>query len=164
LIVDQGGKLGGGVSKNLDFLVVGSDAGPSKLDKAKKLGLKMLSEQEFEDFLTERQAAAPPAETRPAPAAGGGAPLAGKTFVVTGTLMKGSRKEVEKRIADRGGKTTGEVTKDVSFVVAGPDAGAKLDRARELKVPVLSEEELEKLLQGPASAPGRTRRQGPPSA
>src|SRR5206468_1597386 len=67
--------------------------------------------------------------------------LAGKTFVVTGTLLNYGRKEVEQLIAELGGKAAGSVSKNTAYVVAGDDAGSKLDRARELNVPVLSEEE-----------------------
>jgi DNA ligase (NAD+) len=68
-------------------------------------------------------------------------PLAGQTIVVTGTLEKLDRKEIEELILSLGGKASGSVSKKTSFLVAGANAGPKLDKAKELKVPVLSEAE-----------------------
>jgi len=68
-------------------------------------------------------------------------PLAGQTVVVTGTLETFNRDEIEQLIVQLGGRAAGSVSKKTSFVVAGADAGSKLDKARELGVPVLSEQE-----------------------
>src|SRR5579859_1223558 len=75
-----------------------------------------------------------------------GTKLAGKTFVLTGTLARFTRDEAKKMIEDAGGKVTGSVSKKTDYVVAGADAGSKLDKAKELKVPVINGRELEKLL------------------
>jgi DNA ligase (NAD+) len=75
-----------------------------------------------------------------------GTKLAGKTFVLTGTLPKLTRDEAKKMIEDAGGKVTGSVSKKTDYVVAGADAGSKLDKAKELGVAVIGERELEKLL------------------
>jgi DNA ligase (NAD+) len=74
-----------------------------------------------------------------------GTKLAGKTFVLTGTLAQYSRDEAKKLIEDAGGKVTGSVSKKTDYVVAGADAGSKLDKAKELGVAVIDEKEMEKL-------------------
>jgi DNA ligase (NAD+) len=66
-------------------------------------------------------------------------PLAGKSIVVTGTLAKLDRKEIEDLIVQLGGKASGSVSKKTSFLVAGDNAGSKLDKAKELGVEVISE-------------------------
>jgi DNA ligase (NAD+) len=71
----------------------------------------------------------------------GALPLAGQTVVVTGSLEKFDRKEIEELIVKLGGKAAGSVSKKTSFVVAGEAAGSKLEKARELGVPVLTEAE-----------------------
>jgi DNA ligase (NAD+) len=74
-----------------------------------------------------------------------GTKLAGKTFVLTGTLAHFTRDEAKKMIEDAGGKVTGSVSKKTDYVVAGSDAGSKLEKAKELGVAVIDEEEMEKL-------------------
>jgi DNA ligase (NAD+) len=74
-----------------------------------------------------------------------GTKLAGKTFVLTGTLTKYTRDEAKKIIEDAGGKVTGSVSKKTDYVVAGADAGSKLDKAKELGVAVIDEKEMEKI-------------------
>ncbi|MGA2100873.1 MAG: NAD-dependent DNA ligase LigA [Candidatus Sulfotelmatobacter sp.] len=74
-----------------------------------------------------------------------GTKLAGKTFVLTGTLAHFTRDEAKKMIEDAGGKVTGSVSKKTDYVVAGTDAGSKLDKAKELGVAVIDEKEMERL-------------------
>src|ERR1700722_4430909 len=75
-----------------------------------------------------------------------GTKLAGKTFVLTGTLPTLTRDEAKKKIEDAGGKVTGSVSKKTDYVVAGADAGSKLDKAKELGVEVIDENEMRQLL------------------
>jgi DNA ligase (NAD+) len=77
-----------------------------------------------------------------------GTALAGKTFVLTGTLANYSRDAAKKLIEDAGGKVSGSVSKKTDYVVAGDDPGSKLDKARELGVKVIGEREMEGLVKG----------------
>jgi DNA ligase (NAD+) len=72
--------------------------------------------------------------------------LAGKTLVVTGTLERYERKEIEDLIKSLGGKAAGSVSKKTDYLVAGAEAGSKLAKAKELGVPVLTEDEFDKLI------------------
>jgi DNA ligase (NAD+) len=72
--------------------------------------------------------------------------LAGLTLVLTGTLPNLTRDQAKGMIEAAGGKVSGSVSKKTSYVVAGEEAGSKLDKARELKIPVLEEAGLLKLL------------------
>ena len=76
------------------------------------------------------------------------AQLAGLTFVLTGTLPTLTRDEAKKRIEEAGGKVSGSVSKKTSYVVAGEEAGSKLEKAQELKVPVIDEAALIEMLSG----------------
>ena len=77
-----------------------------------------------------------------------GTALAGKTLVVTGTLQKYKRDEIEELIARHGGRASSSVSKSTDYLVAGEKAGSKLDQAKKLGVKVLSEAEFEQLLSG----------------
>jgi DNA ligase (NAD+) len=74
-------------------------------------------------------------------------PLAGSIFVLTGTLPTLSREEAKTLIEQAGGKVASAVSKKTTFVLAGEDAGSKLDKARELGIQILTEEELREMLQ-----------------
>jgi DNA ligase (NAD+) len=105
-----------------------SEAGRKTIDELRSLGLKLTEDR------------------RPAPLTKDGQPLLGKVFVVTGTLSRYGREEIEALIKQLGGKAVGSVSKKTDYVVAGEKAGSKLDKAKQLGVPVLSEEAFEKLI------------------
>jgi len=86
------------------------------------------------------------AETAPQRASAG--PLAGLTFVLTGTLPALTREDAKARIEEKGGKVAGSVSKKTSYVVAGADSGSKLQKAVELDIPVLDEAGLLNLIAG----------------
>ena len=103
-----------------------SDVGEAVVRGMREIGLKLTHEK------------------KPAPA--GGLPLAGMTIVVTGSLEKYDRHQIEAAIKDHGGKTSGSVSKKTNFVLAGDKAGSKLDKAKELGVKVLTEAEFNELI------------------
>ncbi|HHY36982.1 MAG TPA: NAD-dependent DNA ligase LigA, partial [Firmicutes bacterium] len=81
-------------------------------------------------------------------------PLAGKAFVLTGTLARFTRSEAKELLESLGAQVRGSVSAKTDYVVVGANPGSKLTRARELGIPVLTEEEFEKLLaqwQSPAA-------------
>ncbi len=73
-------------------------------------------------------------------------PLAGKTIVVTGALENYTRDEIEEMVEQLGGRAASSVSRNTDFVVAGENAGSKLAKARELGIPVLTEEEFNRLI------------------
>ena len=138
----MGGKVTGSVSGKTDYLVAGEKAG-SKLKKAQDLGVEILDEDALDALLAQAVAAAPAA-------ASGGAALAGKTFVITGTLSRG-RDEVKAEIESHGGKVSGSVSSKTDYLVAGEKAGSKLKKAESLGVNVVDEDGLATLI---AEGPG----------
>lgn len=72
--------------------------------------------------------------------------LAGLTFVLTGTMPELTREEAKALIEEAGGRVSGSVSRKTNYVVAGDDAGSKLDKARELKIPVIEEAQLLEML------------------
>lgn len=85
----------------------------------------------------------------PEPEAAEGQPLAGKTFVITGTLSEMTRDEAKQKLQQAGAKVSGSVSVKTDYLLAGANAGSKLSKAEKLGVKVISEDELSALL-GPA--------------
>jgi DNA ligase (NAD+) len=100
-----------------DFLH--SDAGEHTISELKRVGIDPEQEQ----------------------SASGEKPLSGQTVVVTGSLQRFTREEIERFITDLGGRAAGSVSGKTSFLVAGDDAGSKLDKARKLGVEILTEDQ-----------------------
>lgn len=88
-----------------------------------------------------------------APQRASAGPLAGRTVVLTGTLSTMARDEAKARLEALGAKVAGTVSAKTSFVVAGTEAGSKLDKAEALGIPVLDEEAFRALLEDPSRAP-----------
>ena len=84
--------------------------------------------------------------TQPEPGASPAGPLHGKTLVLTGTLQTMTREEAEAAIERSGGKVSGSVSRKTSYLVVGEDAGSKLEKARGLGVPTLTEDEFRALI------------------
>ena len=84
-----------------------------------------------------------------------GGPLDGKTVVVTGTIEGFSREEAEDAVRAAGGKPAGSVSKKTDYVVAGPGAGSKLQKAADLGIPVLDADAFRRLLAGEDVGPPR---------
>ena len=74
-------------------------------------------------------------------------PLAGKTFVITGTLPSMTREEATKAIEERGGKVSSAVSKKTSYLLAGDEAGSKLEKAKQLGTPILTEAEFREIIE-----------------
>ncbi len=124
-----------------------ADASQEELEAVPDIGPKIA--QSIVDYfarpenadLPERLAALGIVTTRPQQAEAEGTAFAGLTFVFTGGLEAMTRPEAEEMVAGLGGRATGSVSANTDYVVAGPGAGSKLERARELGVQVLGEEE-----------------------
>ncbi|HWA99602.1 MAG TPA: BRCT domain-containing protein, partial [Pirellulales bacterium] len=98
------------------------------------------------EVVAELRAAGVDMTAPPEPAAEGRRPLEGKTLVVTGTLEKYKRDEIEALIAQLGGRAASSVSKKTDYLVAGAEAGSKLEKAQKLGVRVLSEAEFDALV------------------
>jgi DNA ligase (NAD+) len=109
----------------LDFFA--SAAGKKILQRIKQLNIKPKSEK-----ISARKAA--------------GLPLAGKTFVLTGTLPSMTREEATEKIESLGGHVTGSVSRKTDYVLAGESAGSKLDKAKELGVKTIDETQFRKMI------------------
>ena len=90
-------------------------------------------------------------------------PLAGKKFVLTGTLPNLKRDDAKQRIESAGGRVIASVSKKTDYVVAGAEAGSKLKKAQELDIELLDEAKLLKLLAAPAPQPKENPPHKPPT-
>jgi NAD-dependent DNA ligase len=166
-VLERGGYCHHRVSAATGFLVIGTVASPSwahelygrKIEAAVSLKdsghcLGIVSEEHWTGFVQKtppqltvipnRNPRQPAVEKKETICASG--PLSGKTLVLTGTLPSLSREEAKAKIEAAGGKVSGSVSKKTDYVVAGEDAGSKLEKATQLGVKVIHEQELLLLL------------------
>jgi NAD-dependent DNA ligase len=165
-VLERGGLCHDKVVLTTDFLVIGTVASPRwahevygrKIEAAVSLknygqGLGVISEEHWTEYVQRvppqpvstpgpRGGRRPAPQHQPAVLKG---PLAGKTFVLTGTLPNFKREEAAARIEAAGGKVSGSVSKKTDYVVAGAEAGSKLDKAQKLGVKIIDEAELLRL-------------------
>jgi DNA ligase (NAD+) len=129
---------------NIDAI---ADASEEKLQEAEEVGPKVarairefFAEERNRSLVKQLRAAGLQFEQEVKKKAGG--PLEGKVFVLTGTFPNLTREDAKSRIEAAGGKVTGSVSKKTDYVVAGEEAGSKLDKARALEIAVIGEREL----------------------
>jgi hypothetical protein len=158
-LVIRGGVVVDSVSAEVDYLVVGALGSSEwvhgsygrKIERAielyDQLGAPLiLSEQQWAIALNRTPIIRSGCPDHEKSTPGADAPLAGKTFVLTGTLPTLSREAATALIEAAGGKVSGSVSKKTHYVVAGEEAGSKLEKARALGVTVLDEAGLRRLL------------------
>jgi DNA ligase (NAD+) len=128
------------------------DASLEELQQSEGIGpevassVKLFFEQSANRAMVERLRAAGVTMTAPKRARAANGKLAGKTFVLTGTLPSLTRDEATDLIVQAGGKVTGSVSKKTDYVVAGSEAGSKLAKAEQLGIAIIDEDELRGLL------------------
>jgi DNA ligase (NAD+) len=135
-----GGTPSGAVSRRTSFVVLGARPG-AKAEKATELGVETLTEDAFLERLgpcAETADGDEPGDAPPEPAAPAGA-LGGLTVVVTGSLQRWSRHEIEDLLRDAGAKVSGQVSSRTSLLVCGEKAGSKLTKAQKLGIEVTDE-------------------------
>jgi DNA ligase (NAD+) len=142
ILADQFGTLDEIITKNADELAAVNEIGPVIAESvhayfSSKIGREIVAE--LRDLGV--NFGEPVTRERP------GGKLEGKTVVVTGTLTQFSREQIQELIHEHGGKPASSVSKQTDYVVAGEKAGSKLDKARQLGVPVLTEAEFLELLE-----------------
>jgi DNA ligase (NAD+) len=140
LLARQFGSLGELAAANRDQLLAIHEIGPQVADSVVDFFARDRNRRILEEL--QRAGVESQAEARRA-----GGPLTGKSFVFTGSLVHFKRKQAQEMVEQMGGRAAGSVSKKTDYVVAGSDAGSKLDRARELGVTILSEEEFGQLLE-----------------
>jgi DNA ligase (NAD+) len=133
-LVKHFGKLDAIMDARLEHLTQVADVGPIVA-----LSLRTFFDQAHNREVVEQLRACGITWTEGEPSPQSLLALSGKTFVITGTLPSLSREELKEMLEAAGGKVSGSVSKKTHYLVAGSDAGSKLDKARELDVPILDE-------------------------
>ncbi|MGH9373345.1 MAG: helix-hairpin-helix domain-containing protein, partial [Vicinamibacterales bacterium] len=149
-----GEKVAGTLSRHFRTMDAIMDAPVERLQTAPEIGpIVAASVRSFADEPRNRAVVAKLAEAgvnmaslQPGIAAGGPGSLAGKTFVLTGTLKMMSREAAAAAIQQQGGKVSGSVSRKTGYLVVGEEAGGKLDKAKELGIALLTEDEFRALI------------------
>jgi DNA ligase (NAD+) len=137
ILASHFGSIDAIASASIDELQQAQEVGPKVADSIQQFFAEPRNRELLERL---RRAGVRLAEQMKARAAR--TPLAGITFVLTGTLTRLTREEAKERIEAAGGKVTGSVSKNTRYVVAGESAGSKLDKAKELSIEILDEDAL----------------------
>ena len=150
-IGEKGAKLLAARFKTMDALAKATEEELTDIDEIggimAKAVVDFFSEEQNRDFLARLKAAGVNC-VDDTPEEDGELPFAGQTFVLTGTLARYKRSEASAIIERLGGKTSSSVSKKTAYVLAGEEAGSKLDKANKLGVRVISEEEFEEMVRG----------------
>jgi DNA ligase (NAD+) len=133
-LVKHFGKLDGIMDASLEQLAQVADVGPIVA-----LSLRTFFDQAHNREVVEQLRACGVTWTEGEPSAAAMLPLTGKTFVITGTLPSLGRDELKDMLEAAGAKVAGSVSKKTHYLVAGSDAGSKLDKAHALEIPILDE-------------------------
>ncbi len=148
-IGEKGAKLLAARFKTMDALAKATEEELTDIDEIggimAKAVVDFFSEEQNRDFLARLKAAGVNC-VDDTPEEDGELPFAGQTFVLTGTLARYKRSEASAIIERLGGKTSSSVSKKTAYVLAGEEAGSKLDKANKLGVRVISEEEFEEMV------------------
>ncbi|MEW6569317.1 MAG: NAD-dependent DNA ligase LigA, partial [Chloroflexota bacterium] len=136
------GELDALMRANTDQLMQVPDVGPVVAEHVARFFAEQHNREVIDGLLKAGIHWEAPSEPR------GPQPLAGKTYVITGTLEGLTRDEIKAKLEALGAKVTGSVSKKTTALIAGEEAGSKLDKARELDIPVLDQEGLAELLEG----------------
>ena len=122
------------VTKNLRYLCIGPNAGSSKLSKASKQNVSIITPEHFETMIKNEEVKFKNE-------------IKGKIFVFDGSLLNYTRLQIKEKIQLAGGLISGSVSLNTDYLVIGDLTGSKCERAKALNVKILNEKELEKLLQ-----------------
>ncbi|MFZ0594391.1 MAG: NAD-dependent DNA ligase LigA [Bryobacteraceae bacterium] len=141
ILAEHFGSLDAIASSDIETLQEAEEVGPKVADS-----IRQFFAEERNQELVERLREAGLQFTAPKKAKAAGGTLKGLTFVLTGTLPHLTREEAKQQIEAAGGKVTGSVSKKTNYVVAGEEAGSKLDKAKELGIEILDEPSLSAML------------------
>ncbi|CAH1775599.1 unnamed protein product, partial [Owenia fusiformis] len=153
----RGCKVAASISKAVDYVVIGENAG-QKADKAESLGIKCLTEDEWEDMLSGNSAKKTRLDSpelddsenmeSDEEGAKSDLDLKGKKVVFTGTLKNQTRNQATKDAERHGCKVAASISKAVDYVIIGENAGQKADKAKSLGIQCLTENEWDDVISG----------------